>query len=45
MYENGYQMLLIHKHSILFENEPEFLHQEVYVVYQSEILGENKEQK
>lgn len=38
------KMPLIHKHSILFETDPEFLYQEVHVVYQSEILGENKEQ-
>lgn len=39
------KMPLIHKYSILFETDPEFLYQEVHVVYQSEILGENKEQK
>lgn len=36
---------LICKHLMVFEIEPEFLYQEVHVVYQSEILEKNKEQK
>lgn len=34
-----------HKHSMLFEFEPEFLYQEVHVAYQSKMLGKNKEKK
>lgn len=39
------EVLPIHKHSMLFEIEPEFLYQGVNVAYQSEILEKNNEQK